>query len=67
MRSELRPRGAVLSSVRVLRDYELQGKAPAEVMVAPQHGRSRRSPGRAIVSMAPRDIASRSRRARART
>ena len=31
---ELRPRAAVLSSVRVLRDYELQGKAPAEVMVA---------------------------------
>jgi hypothetical protein len=30
---ELRPRAAVLSSVRVLRDYELQGKAPAEVMV----------------------------------
>ncbi len=34
--SELRPRAAVLSSVRVLRDYELQGKAPAEVMVAPR-------------------------------
>jgi hypothetical protein len=33
---ELRPRAAVLSSVRVLRDYELQGKAPAEVMVAPR-------------------------------
>ena len=31
---ELRPRGAVLSSVRVLRDYELQRNAPAEVMVA---------------------------------
>ena len=31
--SELRPRAAVLSSVRVLRDYELQGKAPAEVLV----------------------------------
>jgi len=30
---ELRPRAAVLSSVRVLRDYELQGQAPAEVMV----------------------------------
>ncbi len=30
---ELRPRGAVLSSVRVLRDYELHGIAPAEVMV----------------------------------
>jgi len=30
---ELRPRAAVLSSVRVLRDYELQGKAPAEVVV----------------------------------
>jgi len=32
--NELRPRAAVLSSVRVLRDFELQGKAPAEVMVA---------------------------------
>ena len=32
--SELRPRAAVLSSVRVLRDYELQGTAPAEVMIA---------------------------------
>jgi hypothetical protein len=31
---ELRPRAAVLSSVRVLRDFELQGKAPAEVMTA---------------------------------
>jgi hypothetical protein len=30
---ELRPRAAVLSSVRVLRDFELQGRAPAEVMV----------------------------------
>lgn len=29
---ELRPRAAVLSSVRVLRDFELQGKAPGEVM-----------------------------------
>jgi hypothetical protein len=33
---ELRPRAAVLSSVRVLRDYELQAQAPAEVTVAPQ-------------------------------
>jgi len=32
---ELKPRAAVLSSVRVLRDYELQGSAPAEVMVKP--------------------------------
>ena len=31
---ELRPRAAVLSSVRVLRDYELQRAAPVEVMVA---------------------------------
>src|SRR5688572_27701016 len=31
---DLRPRAAVLSSVRVLRDFELQGMAPAEVMVA---------------------------------
>jgi len=31
---ELLPRGAVLSSVRVLRDYELQGDAPPEVLVA---------------------------------
>ncbi|HEV8237033.1 MAG TPA: hypothetical protein VGP84_20620, partial [Gemmatimonadaceae bacterium] len=34
--SELLPRAAVLSSVRVLRDYELQGKAPSEVMIAPR-------------------------------
>ena len=34
--SELLPRAAVLSSVRVLRDYELQGKAPPEVMIAPR-------------------------------
>jgi hypothetical protein len=34
--AELRPRAAVLSSVRVLRDYELLKKAPAEVMVAPR-------------------------------
>ncbi len=33
---ELRVRGAVLSSVRVLRDYELQEKAPPEVRVAPK-------------------------------
>jgi hypothetical protein len=33
---ELRSRGAVLSSIRVLRDYELQARAPAEVSVAPQ-------------------------------
>jgi hypothetical protein len=33
---ELKPRAAVLSSVRVLRDYELQHTAPAEVMVAAQ-------------------------------
>ena len=33
---ELRPRAAVLSSVRVLRDFELQGIAPSEVMVAPR-------------------------------
>jgi len=32
--SELRPLAAVLSSVRVLRDYELQHTAPPEVMVA---------------------------------
>jgi hypothetical protein len=34
--AELRPGGAVLSSVRVLRDYELQRKAPAEVLVEPR-------------------------------
>ena len=34
----LRPRAAVLSSVRVLRDYELLATAPAEVMVAPRTG-----------------------------
>jgi len=33
---ELRPRGAVLSSIRVLRDYELQKVAPPEVLVEPQ-------------------------------
>jgi hypothetical protein len=33
---ELRPRAAVLSSIRVLRDFELQGVAPAEVQVAPK-------------------------------
>jgi hypothetical protein len=33
---ELRVRGAVLSSVRVLRDYELLRTAPAEVLVAAQ-------------------------------
>jgi hypothetical protein len=38
---ELRPRGAVLSSVRVLRDYELLGKAPDEILVQP-----RLAPGR---------------------
>ncbi len=31
---ELKPAGAVLSSVRVLRDYELQRQAPAEVLTA---------------------------------
>ncbi len=36
--SELRPRAAVLSSVRVLRDYELSAQAPAEVLVAPGTG-----------------------------
>ncbi len=34
--TELRPRGAVLSSIRVLRDFELQATAPREVMIAPQ-------------------------------
>jgi hypothetical protein len=38
---ELRLRGAVLSSVRVLRDYELLREAPAEVLVAPEIGRAR--------------------------
>ena len=31
--AELRPRGAVLSSIRVLRDFELQATAPQEVLV----------------------------------
>jgi len=35
---ELRPRGAVLSSIRVLRDFELLATAPAEVGVAPRTG-----------------------------
>jgi hypothetical protein len=39
----LRPRGAILSSVRVLRDYELLAEAPAEVQVA-----ARAAPGRVI-------------------
>lgn len=34
--SNLKVAGAVLSSIRVLRDYELQGKSPPEVMVAPR-------------------------------
>jgi hypothetical protein len=38
---ELQPRGAVLSSIRVLRDYELLGKAPAEVIVAARTGTGR--------------------------
>ena len=33
--AQLRPRGAVLSSIRILRDYELQAQAPREVLVAP--------------------------------
>ncbi|HET9863162.1 MAG TPA: hypothetical protein VFP37_06945 [Steroidobacteraceae bacterium] len=33
--AELRPRAAVLSSIRVLRDFELQRKAPGEVLVKP--------------------------------
>ena len=32
--AELRPRAAVLSSVRVLRDFELQGQAPPEIGTA---------------------------------
>jgi hypothetical protein len=39
--AELRPRGAVLSSIRVLRDYELQARAPAEILVAPAAGEGR--------------------------
>ena len=35
---ELRFRQAVLSSVRVLRDYEVLGKAPAEILVAGRAG-----------------------------
>jgi hypothetical protein len=38
---ELSPRGAVLSSIRVLRDFELLAQAPAEVIVAPQEGARR--------------------------
>jgi len=41
--AELHPRAAVLSSVRVLRDYELQRKAPPEVMVAPRRAGDRLS------------------------
>jgi hypothetical protein len=32
----LKPRAAVLSSIRVLRDFELLGKAPEEVLVVPR-------------------------------
>jgi hypothetical protein len=39
--SELRPRGSVLSSVRVLRDFELQGSAPAQVLVRPKSAENR--------------------------
>jgi hypothetical protein len=39
--TELRPRGAVLSSIRVLRDFELQAQAPAEVIVPAQVGGAR--------------------------
>ena len=35
---ELRPRATVMSSVRVLRDYEILATAPPEVMVAPRAG-----------------------------
>jgi hypothetical protein len=41
--SEVRPRAAVLSSVRVLRDYELQSKAPAEILVVPRKSGDRLS------------------------
>jgi len=34
--TELKPRAAVLSSIRVLRDFELLAKAPDEVRVAPK-------------------------------
>ena len=34
--AELRPHAAVLSSIRVLRDYELQRTAPAEVLIEPR-------------------------------
>ena len=34
--TELHPRAAVMSSVRVLRDYELLSRAPAEIMAEPQ-------------------------------
>jgi hypothetical protein len=36
--SELRARAAVLSSIRVLRDFELQAKSPGEVLVPPRVG-----------------------------
>jgi len=36
--SELHPRAAVMSSIRVLRDYELQRTAPAEVLSEPHAG-----------------------------
>jgi hypothetical protein len=36
--AELRPRAAVLSSIRVLRDFELLAKAPDEVQAVPRSG-----------------------------
>jgi len=39
--ADLQPRAAVLSSIRVLRDFELQSRAPAEVMVAPREAQDR--------------------------
>lgn len=36
---ELKPRAAVLSSIRVLRDFELLAKAPGEVLVPPKVSR----------------------------
>lgn len=38
--AELRPRAAVLSSIRVLRDFELLAKAPDEVKAEPRIGRN---------------------------
>ncbi len=56
---ELRPRAAVLSSVRVLRDYELQRTGASRSDGRGAAAAAAASPGREIGSMPPRVIGSR--------